>query len=76
MNKYIETNKRNLLSRLGDWGEWQKIQSSQNSGKHEIKVLKLSFKKNGTESWTQYQPGIYEPITLLIQEHDSFNHQW
>ena len=32
--------------------------------------------QNGTETWKQYQQGICEHTSLVIQEHSSFSHQW
>ena len=32
--------------------------------------------KNVTQTWMQYQQGSYELTTLLIEEHDLYNHQW
>ena len=42
-----------------------------------LSIIQLSlFGKNGTQTLKLYQPGMCEPTTLQIQEHDFFTHQW
>ena len=77
INKHIYwSNKRSMLSRLGDWGEWKSspLNTVANGEQKRWNCLYLGI--NGTETWTQYHPGICEPTILLIQEHGLFNHQW
>ena len=74
-NNLYWSRQRNMLSRLDDSGEWQKIESSQNIGKHGIKVLDFHYLgKNGTQTWKQFKPGICRSTASPIREHDSSNH--